>query len=118
MKIAFTFCCLVFAFSVSAQDKKDSINGGKYVIESCLDMKVTPGRSLGSDRAAKPHYHSDSHHLFVGKQDLDQIPERDPRDVISMMPGVYQAKRGGDLSIGGSRPGGTLYIIDGVQIMR
>jgi uncharacterized protein (TIGR02231 family) len=37
-------------------------------------------------------------------------------DMVSSTKGVYQSKRGSDVSMGGARTSGTLYIIDGVQV--
>ncbi len=37
-------------------------------------------------------------------------------DLVALSPGMYQQKRGGDLSMGGARSDGTLYIVDGVQV--
>ncbi len=56
-----------------------------------------------------------------GKHSLDRaeiatIPTNQVTDVVSTTVGVYQSKRGSDVSIGGARTSGTLYIIDGVQV--
>ena len=49
------------------------------------------------------------------REDLAAMPISDLRDVASLIPGVYQARRGDDLSIFGARSGGTQYIVDGVR---
>ncbi len=46
---------------------------------------------------------------------LASMPITDLRDAISLLPGVYQARRGDDISVFGSRYGGSQYIVDGMR---
>jgi len=47
---------------------------------------------------------------------IAKIPTRNTNDVASLSAGTYQSKNGAGISIAGARTGGTLYIIDGVQV--
>jgi len=49
-------------------------------------------------------------------KEIATIPTNQITDVVSTTVGVYQSQRGADVSIGGARSTGTLYIIDGVQV--
>jgi Carboxypeptidase regulatory-like domain len=49
------------------------------------------------------------------KEDIDHMPVTCVQDVLSLLPGVYQARRGDDISIFGSRMDGNHYFIDGMQ---
>lgn len=49
-------------------------------------------------------------------EQIAKIPTRNTNDVASLAAGTYQAKSGNAISIAGARTGGTLYIIDGVQV--
>jgi len=48
--------------------------------------------------------------------EIATIPTNQVTDIVSTTVGVYQSQRGQDVSIGGARSTGTLYIIDGVQV--
>ncbi len=48
--------------------------------------------------------------------DISAMPATELKDVVSLTPPLYQGKRGADVSIGGARTPGTLYVIDGVQV--
>jgi len=50
--------------------------------------------------------------------EMEKIPTYDLRDIVGMLPGVYQARRGDDLRFFGARANGTLYIIDGIRVQR
>ncbi|MEZ5018051.1 MAG: carboxypeptidase-like regulatory domain-containing protein [Flavipsychrobacter sp.] len=50
-------------------------------------------------------------------EEIDKMPTRNTTSVASTAPGVYQAADGGGLSIGGARGSGTLYYVDGVQVV-
>jgi hypothetical protein len=52
----------------------------------------------------------------ITSEQIEKMPTRDIQDIAATSAGVYQAQRGGDLSLGGGRTEGTLYIIDGVQV--
>jgi outer membrane receptor protein involved in Fe transport len=49
-------------------------------------------------------------------EQIAKIPTRNTSDVASLAAGTYQEKSGGQIQIAGARPGGTLYVIDGVQV--
>jgi hypothetical protein len=49
-------------------------------------------------------------------EEIATMPTEQVNDLTSLTPGLYQQRRGGDLSIGGARSDGTNYIIDGVQV--
>ena len=49
---------------------------------------------------------------------VDNLPSDDFRDIVSLLPGVYQSRRGDELRFFGARESGTLYIIDGIQVQR
>ncbi len=50
-------------------------------------------------------------------EEIDKMPTRSTSSVASTAPGVYQAADGGGLSIAGARGSGTLYYVDGVQVV-
>ncbi len=52
----------------------------------------------------------------MGKEEIKNIPTTEVSDLVALQPGTYQQKRGSDISFGGARSSGTLYIIDGVQV--
>ncbi len=58
----------------------------------------------------KPNSH------ILTKSEIAEIPTTDVTDIVSQAPGLYQQKRGADISIGGARTDGTVYIIDGVVV--
>ncbi len=45
---------------------------------------------------------------------IEKLTTRNTNDIAAQTTGVYQAKKGNDLNIGGARSTGTQYIIDGV----
>ncbi len=49
------------------------------------------------------------------RDQLAVMPLDDVRDVVSLLPGIYQARRGAGLSIFGARYGGTQYVVDGIR---
>lgn len=51
------------------------------------------------------------------KEELDRMPTRNTTTMASTAPGVYSNEDGGNVNIGGGRGDGTLYIIDGVQVV-
>ena len=102
MKIFGLLLIVLVSFTAMAQDKSATLD-------------ATPQRTSKKD---KPLYHSDSHSKMMTQKDMEHLPTRDPRDIAAFTPGVYQARRGQELNIGGSRAGGTLYIEDGVQLQR
>ena len=48
--------------------------------------------------------------------EIKNKPTTQVADIVSLTPGIYQSQRGKAVSSGGSRTGGNLYIIDGVQV--
>ncbi len=48
--------------------------------------------------------------------EINRLATRSTSSMASMAPGVYQAKEGGALSMGGARSDATVYIIDGVRV--
>ena len=50
------------------------------------------------------------------KEDLRSSGVTDVSNIVSLGMQSYQSKSGSDLSLGGDRAGGTLYIVDGVQL--
>lgn len=52
---------------------------------------------------------------FTSEQ-ISKMPTRSTNDVAAMAAGTYQKKAGEGISIAGARTGGTLYIVDGVQV--
>lgn len=49
-------------------------------------------------------------------EQIEKMPTRNTNDFASTSTGTYQAKSGANVSIGGARTDGTLYIIDGIQV--
>lgn len=47
---------------------------------------------------------------------INKLPTRNTNDAASLAGGTYQSRSGDPVSIAGARSGGTLYIIDGVQV--
>jgi hypothetical protein len=52
---------------------------------------------------------------ILTRAEIEQMPVTGIQDLLATMPGVYQARRGVDVSIFGSRKDGNHYIIDGMQ---
>jgi len=50
---------------------------------------------------------------ILTRAEIDQMPYTSINDLIALFPGVYQSRRGDNISIYGSRTNGTNYIIDG-----
>ncbi len=48
--------------------------------------------------------------------DIATMPTIQTQDLAAVTPGLYQNRRGEELSMGGARSDGTTYIIDGVQV--
>lgn len=53
---------------------------------------------------------------ILTRKEISQIPTMETKDLVGLTPALYQSQRGKDVSIGGARTSGTLYIIDGVQV--
>ncbi len=49
-------------------------------------------------------------------EQIEKLPTRSTNDAVSLAGTTYQQKNGANVSIGGARANGTLYIIDGVQV--
>lgn len=49
-------------------------------------------------------------------EQIEKMPTRNTNDFASTSTGTYQQKNGANVSIGGARTDGTLYIIDGIQV--
>jgi len=49
------------------------------------------------------------------REQINQMPYTDINDIVSTLPGIYQARRGDAISIEGGRLSGTAYIVDGVH---
>ena len=52
---------------------------------------------------------------FTAEQ-ISKMPTRSTNDVAALAAGTYQQKSGSGINIAGARTGGTLYVVDGVQI--
>src|SRR5690606_14944714 len=52
---------------------------------------------------------------FTAEQ-INKLPTRNTNDAASLAGGTYQSRAGGAVRIAGARSGGTLYILDGVQV--
>lgn len=50
-------------------------------------------------------------------EEIEAMPTRNTTSMASTAPGVYSNQDGGGISIAGARGAGTLYIIDGVQVV-
>jgi hypothetical protein len=50
------------------------------------------------------------------KVNVDASGVADVRDASTNRPGVYQAKAGAAVSLGGGRAGNTVYMVDGVMV--
>lgn len=89
----------------------------KYIIDDCLGLRVMPAsywQKLAKINAYWERLSGDpSSHIFT-RDELVAMPINEVTDAISLLPGVYQARTGDDLSIFGARYSGTQYIIDGM----
>jgi len=54
-------------------------------------------------------------YVFTASQ-INQMPVWNINDLLSVLPGSYQVRRGDNVSVYGSRQDGNLYIIDGTII--
>jgi hypothetical protein len=54
--------------------------------------------------------------VILTRKEIQTIPTMETKDLVGLTPALYQSQRGKDVSIGGARTSGTLYIIDGVQV--
>ncbi|MBN9483488.1 MAG: hypothetical protein BGO70_13480 [Bacteroidetes bacterium 43-93] len=52
----------------------------------------------------------------IQSEDIEKMATRNTNTIAATSAGVYQAKDGGALNLGGARSEGTLYIIDGVRV--
>ncbi len=90
-------------------------SGTQYIIDGCMVQPLILAAVLPETNT---HLHSrlanPSIHRF-SRAELTAMPVTDLRDAISLLPGVYQARRGDDLSIFGARISGTQYAIDGIR---
>jgi carboxypeptidase family protein len=57
-------------------------------------------------------------HLVLTRREIAELPVSDLRDMLTLMPGVYQQKRGDEVNIFGARADGNLYIADKMQLLR
>ena len=64
------------------------------------------------------YWRCDPSDYTFNRKELLTLPISDVRDRASLLPGVYQSGRGGDLNVFGSRATGMNYIVDGVEIRR
>lgn len=55
---------------------------------------------------------------ILGKLDFDASPYTQVPDIVATLPSVFQQQRGADLNIRGAGQYGTLYVVDGMKIMR
>lgn len=56
------------------------------------------------------------HSTVIEAKCIKNKPTTQTFDIVSQSPGMYHQKRGGALNSTGSRNGGNLYVIDGVQV--
>ena len=102
-----------------------------YDTERIKDVIVPPNDETKVDFTLKQHSTILTEHVvkaykkpLVGNTDthiqtaeeLKVLPGTQIADAAAMSAGAYQQKRGEEISIGGGRVEGTLYIIDGVQV--
>ena len=57
------------------------------------------------------------HNYSFTRNDFDKLPVWDFRDMIAVLPGVYQPRRGDGVQFFGARAIGTLYIVDGSRVL-
>ncbi len=55
---------------------------------------------------------------LLTRNELMAIPATEINDVLSIFPNVYQAKRGGNISVSGARTDENQYILDWMQLSR
>lgn len=54
--------------------------------------------------------------MLITAKELKTLPSNDPNDAFILSAGVYQAERGAPIQVRGSRPGSTLYLLDGMKV--
>ena len=52
----------------------------------------------------------------ITSEEISTMPTTEINDIQSLSPGMYQSRRGTQISIGGARNSGTTYMIDGVMV--
>ena len=91
----------------------------KYIIDDCSGLTVMPASYWQKYAAGNAHWRrlseDPSSHIFT-HDELASMPINDVTDAISLLPGIYQARIGDDLSIFGARYSGTQYIVDGMVV--
>ena len=97
--------------SETGHDAKIGGARSQYMIDHCIIVEACPLVSL----KASTYIYRDPTDLVFTHDELASMPVSNLRDVLSVVPGVYQARRGDDISIFGARSGGTQYIIDGIR---
>ncbi len=52
----------------------------------------------------------------MSRAEINKVPTTSTTDLVALTPGVFQSRRGADVSSDGGRTSGNVYIIDGVQV--
>ena len=89
-----------------------------YVIIECSGLSMTPHSINISDRTNLIDLLQKEDRYLLTRNELMAIPATDINDLLSIFPNVYQAQRGGNISVSGARTDGNQYILDGMQLLR
>ena len=69
-------------------------------------------------KIAETQQQVNAHHrgsYLFSHDELAALPISNIQDAIILAPGVYKARKGDEISVFGSRFGGTQYIVDGMR---
>ncbi len=89
--------------------------GATYVIDGNPIPVVMVSDNGSGPELSKCWCRSPTDYVFT-REELSKLPISDLYDAISLLPGIYQARRGDDLNIFGARSQGTQYIVDGERM--
>ncbi len=64
----------------------------------------------------KPLIDPYKNNVILTAAEIKTKPTTSTTDLVALSPGIYQSKRGADVSSDGGRTSGNVYIIDGVQV--
>ena len=96
-------------------DNKDVTEKKRTIMPVRIDdPKLMPvDRTASGDKLIS----AGQHNYSFTRHDLDKMPVWDFRDMIAVLPGVYQPRRGDGVQFYGARAIGTLYIVDGICVL-
>ena len=111
--MTFLLSCIAVCSGAQTKEAQDSVRPRDiikniYIIEKCNSGYINPVKRIEPPKGRR----------VFSSNDLKIIPVTTINEIAALYPGVYQRKRGEEIYSEGGRPGGNLYIIDGIRILR